>query len=65
MSTVGVDMKFTENIEDGIKRDWAKADQVLPLKSRGSDAITDHDDDILINKGNVLFVRPFCLICII
>lgn len=65
MSTIGVDMKFTENIEGGIESDWAKADQVLPLNSRGSDAITDHDDDVLINKGNILIVRPFCLICMI
>ena len=51
-------------IEDGIERDGAIADQISQLSRQGSDSIMDHDDDVLINKGNILFVKPFCLICI-
>ena len=92
MSTVGNDMKSTENIElhlvrqhsreyalsskddiedevsrieDGSESDGAIADQISPLKGQGSDSIKDHGDVELITKGNILFIKPFCIICLI
>ena len=51
--------------EDGIERDGAIADQMSPLNRLGSDSVTDHEDEVFINKGNILFVKLFCVICII
>ena len=52
-------------IEDGIERDGAIADHISPLNRRGSDSIKDHDNDVLIIKGNILFKKPFYDICMI
>ena len=41
--------------EDGIERDGAIADQMSPLNRLGSDSVTDHEDEVLIDKGNILF----------
>ena len=42
--------------KDGIERDGAIADQISQLSRQGSDSITDHDDDVLINKKLVVIV---------
>ena len=51
--------------EDAIERDGAIADQMSPLSRLGSDSVTDHEDEVLSNKGNILFVKPFFVICMI
>ena len=60
------DIEETESrIEGENDKDEAIVDQISQLKGRNSDSIKDHEDDVVITKGNILFERSLCGLCMI